>query len=373
MQGLKFAEIFSSRRKQLGMTQGDVAAYVGVSNAAVSKWEQGLSYPELTLLPRLATLMNLTIDALLGYNPQLTRAKINELYGSFAKRLSVEPFEKVQTDIEATLHEYYACYPLLVQMAQLYINYYSRSTEPAVILERIGELCQRAISNSDDYKLIHEARMLQAYVLLLSGQPQELLQFLGDEINIQFGSELLIAQAHVMLGDEKKAKVVVQASLYQSMIFMISSATEELMLEVANPVHFDETVKRIDQMLKLFQVEHLNVHLSLVFYYKAAIGYMKQHRKQDALRMLEHYYRVCCGLRLPFQIRGDSYFYLIDDWIAQDIRLGAQAPRDDDSIKQDMYTIMLHEPSFAELQDDPAYQAIITNLKHVLKLKEDVE
>lgn len=76
MQQLKFAEIFSSRRKQLRMTQGEVAAYVGVSNAAVSKWEQGLSYPELTLLPRLATLMDLSIDALLGYNPQLTRKKL---------------------------------------------------------------------------------------------------------------------------------------------------------------------------------------------------------------------------------------------------------------------------------------------------------
>src|SRR5690606_1804998 len=133
MQGLKFAQHFTQRRKQLSMTQGDVAAYVGVSSAAVSKWEQGLSYPDLTLLPKLATLLDVTMDALLGYEPQLTRNKIRELYGSFAKRFATEDFETVQADIEAMLKEYYSCYPFLIRMAQLYLNYYMKASKPALL------------------------------------------------------------------------------------------------------------------------------------------------------------------------------------------------------------------------------------------------
>lgn len=371
MQQLKFAEIFSNRRKQLGMTQSEVASYVGVSNAAVSKWEQGLSYPELTLLPRLATLVDLSIDALLGYNPQLTRKKINERYAAFASRFRLEPFEQVQSDIEQLLLEYYSCYPLLVQMAQLYLNYYPRSSDQPATLNRITELCERVISNSDDYRLTHEARMMLAYVLLMSGKPEELLTFLGDKIAIQYGEEMLIAHAHVMLGNEEKAKLVVQASMYQYMIVLITSATESLILESANPQHFDQTVMRIERMLELFDIDQLNPNLSLVFYYKAAIGFMKQQRKADAMRMLEQCYRTCCNMPLPFQIRGDQYFYLIDEWIAQEIYLGAQAPRDEESIKQDIVNMFLHDPSFAPLHDEPAFQAVITNLKHVLKLKED--
>ena len=372
MQQLKFAEIFSSRRKQLRMTQGEVAAYVGVSNAAVSKWEQGLSYPELTLLPRLATLMDLSIDALLGYNPQLTRKKINEHYAAFANRFRDETFDKVQADIEKLLLEYYSCYPLLVQMSQLYLNYYTRASDQAAVLNRIAELSERVISYCDDYKLTHQARMIQAYVLLLTGKPQELLTILGDKISIQYGEEFLIAKAHEMLGDQDKAKLVVQVSMYQYMIVMITSATESLALEAADREHFDETVNRIEQMLQLFQVEQLNPNLSLTFYFNAAAGYMKQQREADALRMLEQYYRACRSMKFPLQLRGDAYFYLIDEWIAQEIFLGAQAPRDEESIKQDIVNLLLHNPSFAPLQDDPAFQAIITNLKHVLKLKEDV-
>ena len=72
MPPIQFSSIFANRRKELKLTQEDVAQFVGVSRAAVSKWEQGLSYPDITLLPKLAMLLDLTIDSLLGYQPQLT-------------------------------------------------------------------------------------------------------------------------------------------------------------------------------------------------------------------------------------------------------------------------------------------------------------
>ena len=67
MKEFKFSDNVTFLRKKYGMTQGDVAAYIGVSSAAVSKWEQGLSYPDVSLLPRLASLFHTTIDELLGY------------------------------------------------------------------------------------------------------------------------------------------------------------------------------------------------------------------------------------------------------------------------------------------------------------------
>ncbi len=66
MRHFQFADVFTNRRKQLGVTQEQIADYVGVSRAAVSKWEKGLSYPDITLLPKLATYFNVSIDELLG-------------------------------------------------------------------------------------------------------------------------------------------------------------------------------------------------------------------------------------------------------------------------------------------------------------------
>lgn len=51
---MKINETIRSRRKQLGLTQEQVASRLGVTATAVYKWEVGSCYPDITLLPALA-------------------------------------------------------------------------------------------------------------------------------------------------------------------------------------------------------------------------------------------------------------------------------------------------------------------------------
>ena len=51
-------------RQRKGLTQEQVASYLGVSYQAVSKWETGANTPDISLLPALATLFEVSIDAL---------------------------------------------------------------------------------------------------------------------------------------------------------------------------------------------------------------------------------------------------------------------------------------------------------------------
>ena len=53
-------------RKQIGMTQEELSAKLGVSAQAVSKWENDLSCPDIMLLPSLAKLLHTSVDALLS-------------------------------------------------------------------------------------------------------------------------------------------------------------------------------------------------------------------------------------------------------------------------------------------------------------------
>ncbi|MFA6627041.1 MAG: helix-turn-helix transcriptional regulator [Bacilli bacterium] len=61
-----FGTIFLQLRKEKGLTQDEVAQKLNVSPQAVSKWENDLSYPDVTILVEIANLFGTTVDYLLG-------------------------------------------------------------------------------------------------------------------------------------------------------------------------------------------------------------------------------------------------------------------------------------------------------------------
>ena len=52
-------------RKQKAMTQEELAEKMGVSSQAVSKWENDISSPDIQSLPKLARVLDITVDELL--------------------------------------------------------------------------------------------------------------------------------------------------------------------------------------------------------------------------------------------------------------------------------------------------------------------
>ena len=52
-------------RKEKNMTQEDLANLLGVSSQAVSKWENDVSCPDISLLPQLCNVLGITADELL--------------------------------------------------------------------------------------------------------------------------------------------------------------------------------------------------------------------------------------------------------------------------------------------------------------------
>lgn len=61
----RFGATISRLRKQQGLTQTSLAASLNVSDKAISKWENGLGYPEITLLPKIAAVFGVTVDYLI--------------------------------------------------------------------------------------------------------------------------------------------------------------------------------------------------------------------------------------------------------------------------------------------------------------------
>ena len=63
---LKVNEQIMALRKQKGITQGELAEVLGVSNQSVSKWESGQCCPDIQLLPDIAKYFGVSVDDLMG-------------------------------------------------------------------------------------------------------------------------------------------------------------------------------------------------------------------------------------------------------------------------------------------------------------------
>ena len=64
----EFSDIMKTLRKQRGLTQEQIAETLGVSCQAISKWETGGSFPDISLLPVIADYYGVSIDYLLGHD-----------------------------------------------------------------------------------------------------------------------------------------------------------------------------------------------------------------------------------------------------------------------------------------------------------------
>lgn len=110
---LNMNEVIRARRRALGLTQEQTAQRLGVSAAAVSKWELGASYPDVTLLPALARLLGIDLNTLLGFEREPDRNEISSMLQSISELAKAQGVDAAIEHAQKLLCEYPACGALL--------------------------------------------------------------------------------------------------------------------------------------------------------------------------------------------------------------------------------------------------------------------
>ena len=90
---MKINQIIKERRKKQGLTQEQIAECLGVSIPAVSKWEKGCSFPDITLLPGLARLLKIDLNTLLSFNEDLTDIEIRNISKEVQRKIEEGKFD----------------------------------------------------------------------------------------------------------------------------------------------------------------------------------------------------------------------------------------------------------------------------------------
>lgn len=76
---IELGERIKALRQRDGRTQESFARELGVTAQAVSRWEKGICYPDMELIPSIANFFGVSIDELFGYENERTK-KIDDLY-----------------------------------------------------------------------------------------------------------------------------------------------------------------------------------------------------------------------------------------------------------------------------------------------------
>lgn len=164
----------SRLRKEHSMTQEQLAEALGVTFAAVSKWERGVATPELNLIAEMADLFGVSLDAIVGFAVQNTgvaalEKRIHELQ-------SAKKYEAAITEAEKALVRYPNDFRIVYRAGELY--------------------AVSGIELNHEKYLNCGIDLLKRSVLLLSQNTDSEI----SEVSIQN----TIAQCHIMLGETKK-------------------------------------------------------------------------------------------------------------------------------------------------------------------------
>lgn len=108
----------SKLRKASFMTQEQLAEALGVTFAAVSKWERGVATPELNLILHMADLFGVSLDALIGFEVR------NRSIPAFEKRIRElrckKAYEKAIEEAEKALLRYPNDFRVVYASGELY-------------------------------------------------------------------------------------------------------------------------------------------------------------------------------------------------------------------------------------------------------------
>lgn len=210
---LKIGEKIKHFRLRDGRRQEDLAAVLGVSPQAVSRWESGVGYPDMELVPAIANYFHVSIDTLFGYQND-REEKINDILEKADEMIKAErpllgrdfPTENLEKCVEL-LRDAAAEFPneprILIRLGRvLHMLGYNKKGEKVNYNDKLGVYVEDIAYNTDNIYW-HEALQVYERVLLCEVEEQQ-----RDEAIIA------ITVLNRVMGNYDKAKEVANKQNY---------------------------------------------------------------------------------------------------------------------------------------------------------------
>ncbi len=199
---ISIAKAIKTLRTCKGITQEQLASFLGVTYQAVSKWERNEGYPDITMLPLIANFFEISTDELLGVDVTKKQEMIEAIVAKANAFRHNGDLDNARCVLEEGLAEYPNAHRLLLELVHLrYVSpYASRTEKEAVIISSIVTL-ERILDESTDSTIRNFATALLIRHHIYQGNRQKALDLAKCQADMNTSSTILLCD--LTDGDER--------------------------------------------------------------------------------------------------------------------------------------------------------------------------
>lgn len=218
----KIGENICVLRKKFNLTQQMLGELLGVSIAAISKWETGAAYPDIELLPKLAQIFDISIDYIFNFHLDLSEKNNRTIIIERAKEaFSSGRHNEAISDLTEALVRYPNDFIIKFNRAQMMIYIASKpplDTEKTNILSAANMELVQIVNSNVSKEIIDESYYLLSMSYLNLGLYEKAMDSInkiktGNRINI--GIALL--RIYMEQGDINNAIKQFELNIYLSL------------------------------------------------------------------------------------------------------------------------------------------------------------
>lgn len=212
--------VIQEKRRELGLTQEQVAECLGVTAPAVNKWEKGVSCPDISLVPALARLLKIDLNTLFCFQENLSEQEIGRFSQEVAGAIREHGTEAGFALAEEQIQSYPNCDSLLHTLTLLLEGSLIMSGMPQdqkdMYQEKLTGWYERAAGSSDE-KIRNSALFMLAGKYLRQEdcrKAQETIDLLPERSAMD--KRLFQADIYMQQGKKQEAAVIMERLLLSS-------------------------------------------------------------------------------------------------------------------------------------------------------------
>lgn len=260
-------KIAECRRKQ-GLTQEQLAAQLGISAGAVSKWENCNTTPDISLLAPLARALHITLDELFDFHEKLSSEEVSKIKAEVRTCMLQESFAEGEQLLNQYLKEYPSSPALKLCAGTLLFMYapLAENADETFVNEkyRIAVDYFQSVIDSNELELMNSALFSKAHCLLQLKEYEECEQLL----KILNAQSIDASTITLSLYEEQERYENVKLSCRRLLFQELPKCCAYLSILAR---HCDKEEKlyllnTLSQLEELFQFNHGNSQLALCHY-----------------------------------------------------------------------------------------------------------